>query len=141
MEVNERLLWDIIEKSKFGTSNCEEQYNKLVKLINELPDSCVLKLRNIWDKISLGYTRDYEFEKLHISNGGVVDGGDDTFYMDFGSWLVVQGEELYKDFKNKGYKAVIDYIRVNNIDRNEYTFECMVYAFQDVCKLKGIDYV
>ena len=70
-----------------------------------------------------------EFNCLHISNGGFVIGGDDSFYTDFGAWVVAQGEELLEQFKEFGVLAIVSYIINNKIDKSDYMYECMEYAF------------
>jgi len=51
--------------------------------------------------------------------------------MDFASWVIAQGEELYEDFMENGHSVVLNYIKENNIPKSDYMFECMEYVFLD----------
>lgn len=83
-----KQLFNIIEKSKEGTNfNSEQQYKRLELIIKQLPKDEAEPLYNEWWKIRKEYGMDLdesEFNCLHISNGGFITGGDDSFYTDFG---------------------------------------------------------
>lgn len=135
-----QIYWDIIEKSKEDTNfDSDEQFNNLFDLLKDKDEKFIKDFEKEWNieqRKYIGSECD-EFNKLHWSNDGIIDGGDDTFYMDFGSWLFAQGKELWESFTNKGHKAVIEYINQNNIQEEDYTYECMTYIFQDLAKYKG----
>lgn len=127
-----KQLFEIIEKSKKGTNfDSEKQFSRLELIIKNLPKKNVERLFDEWCEIrkEYGIEEKEEFEKLHVSNGGIVDGGDDRFYGNFGAWVIAQGEELLSNFKKYGYKAIIEYILSNEISEYNYTYECMEYAF------------
>ncbi|ANU12646.1 hypothetical protein B481_1315 [Planococcus halocryophilus Or1] len=129
-----RLLWDIIEESKKGKEYLpsEQQYENLIDIMNRYDKVTIEKLYEEWKNIYNQIVND-EFEKLHIDSeeGGIVEGGDDTFYQDFGHWFVAQGETVFKKYQEKGHLAMLEYIDKHHIDEEEYTFENMVYAFHD----------
>lgn len=125
------MLWVLIEKSKKDTNfNPAKQEEKLYNLLNEKysRDDIEMLLQE-FTTIMNEYIGSKDFEKLHISNGGIVNGGDDTFYLDFASWLVGQGVILYQDYMNRGSKAVLEYIERNNISREQFEYECIMNAF------------
>lgn len=128
-----KQLFNIIEKSKEGTNfNSEQQYKRLELIIRQLPKDEAELLYNEWWKIRKEYGMDLdesEFNCLHISNGGFITGGDDSFYTDFGAWVVAQGEELLEQFKEFGVLVIASYIINNKIDKKDYMYECMEYAF------------
>lgn len=126
-------LWDVIKESKAGHDYLfsEKQYDNLYEILSKLPKEQVKALRKEWsDKIDKMFANP-EFDKLHMDFGGMIDGGDDTFYMDFGNWIIAQGEELYDKFMTIGHQTIYDYIEKHCIPVKEYTFECMAYAFHD----------
>lgn len=137
------LLWNIIDMSRMDAKfNNRKQYDNLARLLDKFANNAIEGLMKAWREISYSYhySSSGEFEKLHIINGGIVEGGDDAFYLDFTAWLVAQGKELYCDFINRGNIAIIEYIEKNKISSDDYTYENMGYVWQDVCDKKGINY-
>jgi len=128
-----KTLWQIIKESKEENKYTEskKQYENLHNILSKLPQKEVSKLRNDWSDLSFKMISNDEFEKLHRGNGGIINSGDDGFYMDFASWIMAQGEELYKDFMENGHSVVLNYIKENNILKSDYMFECMEYVFHD----------
>ncbi|OSA95778.1 UNVERIFIED_ORG: hypothetical protein B2H93_04975 [Clostridium botulinum] len=127
-----KQLFKIIEKSKEGTNfDSEKQFSKLQLMVRNLPKETVELLFDEWCEIRKEYRVEEkgEFERLHISNGGIVNGSDDRFYGNFGAWVIAQGEELLSNFKKYGCEAIIEYILSNEISEYNYTYECMEYAF------------
>ena len=125
------MLWVLIQESKKGTNfDPAKQEEKLYNLLNEKysRDDIEMLLQE-FTSIMNEYIGGKDFEKLHISNGGVVNGADDTFYLDFASWLVGQGMILYQDYMNRGSKAVLEYIKRHKISREQFEYECMMNAF------------
>ena len=124
------LLWNIIEKSKEGTNfNSKKQYINLTNILKNYTDEDNIKLRDEWWTLEKAMTNNEEYEKLHLSNGGIVNGGDDTFCMDFGGWVIAQGKELYDNFMKNGSTVIIEYINKNHVSEDDYTYECMSYVF------------
>lgn len=139
-----QTYWDIIEKSKRGCNfNSDAQFDNLFNLLKDRDKKFIQDFEREWCLEQGKYIGGEceEFNKLHISNGGIVDTGDDGFYMDFGNWLFTQGKELWQSFIEKGHKVVIDYIVENDIQEEEYTYECMAYVFSALAKYKGYKYV
>lgn len=129
----EKMLWAVIKQSKANHAYLEAktQYKNLVGILSGYDVDTIIGLDDVWSE-RLRELKDYqEFEKLHVQDGGIVSTGDDGFYMDFASWVLAQGEELFESFKQQGNKAIIDYIKSHNIGDDDYTFECMSYAFHD----------
>lgn len=126
------LLWNIIEESKENQQYLasEKQYENLKDILSRYDSNTIKGLHDTWDGVCKELKND-EFEKLHVQDGGIVDTGDDGFYMDFANWVVAQGKALFDVFKNEGHEAVLNYIKENEISEDDYTFECMVYVFQE----------
>lgn len=132
------ILWRILEKSKQNCNfNSECQFQNLKYILSDMGLEEVVALRYRWEQVRHVYREDEEeFDKLHLSNGGFLEGGDDTFYIDFPNWLVAQGEELYNNFREHGISAIFSYIITNNIKEKDYTYENMFYAFPDIDELE-----
>ena len=128
-----KTLWQIIKDSKEENryTKSRKQYENLHNILSKLPQKEVSKLRDEWADKSNEITNNEEFEKLHRDNGGIISSGDDGFYMDFASWVMAQGEELYEEFMKNGHSVVLNYIKENNIPKSDYMFECMEYVFHD----------
>jgi hypothetical protein len=126
----EKLLWKVLYDSKGGKVYlpAREQYNNLSNILAGIDKETVRGLHGVWRQ-KLKEFRVPEFDLLHASRGGVVDGGDDAFYADFANWLLAQGEDMFNNFKKNGHKLVLVYIRGNDIPQEDLTFENMGYAF------------
>lgn len=123
-------IWSIIEETKVNnqfTDSENHSYN-LIERLSKFSNSEINEFEEQWRKIYSSIMGD-EFEKLHINNGGIVSSGDDGFYMDFANWLIAQGVDLYKKFKENGHTAVLDYIKENDISKSNYMYESMIYCF------------
>ena len=128
----EQLLWSVIQETKSGQEylNPETQYENLKSILRRLDKTVVQQLEEEWRKKVKVFTNDNnEFDKLHVSFGGIVNAGDDGFYMDFANWVIAQGEELFKRFQEEGHTAILDYIKKHNVTEEDYRYECMIYAF------------
>ncbi|PGR83662.1 DUF4240 domain-containing protein [Bacillus cereus] len=128
-----KTLWKVIAESKAGEVVLDSgtQYKNLKNVLAKMDKKEVREAYDAWSKIRSEWYDSDEFNLLHAGNGGFVNGGDDGFYMDFASWLIAQGEELYNEFQKRGHQAVIEYVDKHQIGENDYRFECMVYAFHD----------
>lgn len=136
-----QTIWDIIRASRTVEpyTIVSTQYENLLQILSEFDKETVKKFYSEWNEKTRELLKnEKKFDKLHIEYGGVVDGGDDTFYMDFANWVIAQGEELFNAYKSKrnGYKAILNYINELELSEYEYTFECMVYVFHDVLDKK-----
>jgi hypothetical protein len=131
-------LWNIIEKSKENTNlNPMTQYNNLIKILKDYSIDDIKALKFTWDDIAYEYEEFSEglyrrlFERMNFDNY-------DTFHFDFVNWLIVQGKELFDNYKNNGAEAILSYINDNDIRKEDYTFECMAYIF-DVFDIYTLD--
>lgn len=136
------LLWKIIDESKEGKPfiKSEEQYRNLSLILIRYEQDTIKNLSEVWNQLTSNLIKDKnddyraEYEKLHVQNGGIVDSGDDGFYMDFPNWVVAQGEGLYKEFFEKGHQAIMEYINEHDIDEDDYLYESMGYVFHEYIK-------
>lgn len=128
-----KTVWDIIEETKDGKPyvGSEEQYENLERVLSQMDRKMVSRIGEEWRKKTRELINNENYYKLHYNHGGIVDRGDDGFYMDFGNWVIAQGEELFQQFKKEGHEAILDYIKKNNVPCEDYNFECMIYAFHD----------
>ncbi|WP_460271717.1 DUF4240 domain-containing protein [Bacillus sp. NEAU-Y102] len=126
-----KTLWEVIEESKAGKEylDSETQYENLKNILATMEEENIKQVYKDWKEITSPWHDDVVFNLLHGGNGGFVWAGDDGFYMDFAHWLMVQGEELYNDFKTRGVKAVAEYVNKHKVSEDDYVFECMIYAF------------
>lgn len=131
----EKLLWQIIEESKQNKAflSSKVQFKNLEIILSRYDENTNKELSvefyKLWEKLRLTD----EFELLHEEDGGIVsdDYSYEQFYMDFGSWIIVQGQELYISFFTKGHESVLSYIDENGVTENDYMYESMMYAFKE----------
>lgn len=131
----EKLLWQIIEESKQNKAflSSKVQFKNLEIILSRYDENTNKELSvefyKLWEKLRLTD----EFKLLHEEDGGIVsdDYSYEQFYMDFGSWIIVQGQELYISFFTKGHESVLSYIDENGVTENDYMYESMMYAFKE----------
>jgi hypothetical protein len=127
------LLWKIVEQSKVDTNfDSKKQYSNLVSILSQLPLDKVKQIEDEWNSVCNKIINNQFYLKLHMQEGGIVEGGDDTFFVDFPNWIVAQGEKLFNNFKNTNHYAIINYIKKHKITDKDYTYECFVYAFSEI---------
>ncbi|WP_028592325.1 DUF4240 domain-containing protein [Paenibacillus massiliensis] len=130
----EKLLWEIIEDSKQNKAflKSEVQFETLKRRLSQYGEQTNKELMDefhkLWEKLRLSD----EFERLHEEEGGIIsdDWSYEQFYMDFGSWIVAQGKDLYYMFFREGHEAVLSYIEERGVTEEDYMFESMMYAFK-----------
>lgn len=128
----EELFWQLNKQAKENSNgSAKEQYDNLVALLSGLNIETVERLEEVELKYRTQYQNNPEYDLMHLSNGGFVQAGDDGFYMDFGSWLLSQGRELFDKFESEGHEAVELYIKQNHISPKDYLFESMCYAYAE----------
>lgn len=137
----EKTIWDIIRESRTVEpyTIASTQYENLVRILSEYDKETVKKFYSEWNEKARELLKnEKKFDKLHCDYGGIVDSGDDGFYMDFANWVIAQGEELFNAYKSKrnGYKAILQYINELELSDTEYRFECMIYVFPEVLESK-----
>ena len=126
----DELFWNINEQAKReGEGSSFRQFKSLKAILEQHDDKTVEALGDIERNYRRAYQRNPEYDLLHWGRGGFVNAGDDGFYMDFGSWLVAQGKDLFDAFQKEGHKAVSRYVREGGFDEGDYRFESMCYAY------------
>lgn len=124
------LFWEINDEAKAeGKGNARLQFESLKATLSKYDDAAVEALGEVERRYRSLYQSNPEYELLHLSHGGFVNSGDDGFYMDFGSWLVAQGKELFDAFQKEGHAAVERYVRKGGFGEEDYLFESMCYAY------------
>ena len=89
MDISE--FWQLIEQSRDGTSECEEQAERLVELLAELEPKQVVDFdRHFTERMIEAYRWDL-WAVAYIVNGGCSDDGFEYFRC----WLIGQGEEYF----------------------------------------------
>lgn len=111
---------DVRAQREFLRGQFERTSKETRTLINQAMD----------DIRSLLY-EDEVFKGFHQSYGGIVDGSDDTLYMDFASWFVGRGIEPMLQFLETGVQPMLDYIKIYQVPESEYQYESLMYAFID----------
>ena len=112
------LFFDLINESlkHEGSFNCATQHEEFLKLCYNQP----IEKRSVFSNIinilkRYFYNDNQKFDKLHISNGGIIDGGDDAFYSDFACWLIFRGYvqhtlvliKIYKNYQKLLIKKIL----------------------------------
>lgn len=136
------LFFNLIDESlKYeGSFNCATQHEEFLKLCYAQSE----EKRDIFSNI-IGifkryfYNDNHEFEKLHESNGGLIEGGDDAFYEDFACWLIFRGITVLDNFFEYGADYLINYIKSLNISNNELTYENFGYYIDEDCEDMNIE--
>lgn len=128
----ETKFWDFIEKTKGGKSYLESraQYFSMVEKLAKLSEKSQDALEEVY-RAKMDELQTPVFDQAHKQRGGFFKGGDDAFYMDFRAWVVAQGKTLYDDFFSRGVPALKEYIDQYGVSYSDYTFENMVYTFED----------
>lgn len=127
----DELFWSINEQAKReGEGSSFRQFKSLKAILEQYDDVTVEALGDIERSYRRAFQRNPEYDLLHARKGGFVRSGDDGFYMDFGSWLVAQGKDLFDDFQQEGHEAVVRYVCEGGFDEDDYRFESMCYAYQ-----------
>lgn len=126
----DKLFWEINNKAKReGEGSSRLQLESLKAILGRCSKDAVEALGDIERGYRRAYQDNPEYDLMHACRGGFVRTGDDGFYIDFGSWLVAQGKELFDAFQKEGRKAVERYIGENGFCEGDYCFESMCYAY------------
>lgn len=125
------VLWGILSKSKDGNDYVSPiiQYLNLAQELKTVDTSLLKKLETAYRSLVEDVKSFKGFESLHASRGGIVEGGDDAFYLDFPAWVVAQGQELYTYAKSDGAKMIESYVSHYGISTRDLTFENLMYPF------------
>ncbi|MGD6840426.1 DUF4240 domain-containing protein [Bacillus thuringiensis] len=127
-----KTLWKVIDESKKGKAfvTSKTQFKNLKNVLAMMDKENIVKVHEEWQLILNKWQKDGDLKKFLKENGGFINVAcDDALYIDFGNWLVVQGEELFNAFQEKGHIAVIEYKKKHKIQRKDFLFECMSYVF------------
>lgn len=90
--MTEELFWTVIEKSRKGVSDTEEQLDRLAMLLDQLDeDDLVAWERILQSKIAEAYRWD-----LWAVAFIAMDGCSDDGFVDFRAWLVAQGRAFFE---------------------------------------------
>ena len=124
------LFWKINGQAKReGDGSSPKQFRSLKAILDGYDDATIEALGAIEREYRSAYQGNPEYDLMHWSRGGFIQTGDDGFYMDFGSWLVAQGKDLFDAFQEEGREAIIRYIRENGFTEEDYHYESMCYAY------------
>ena len=124
------LFFDLVDKSlKYDDFfNCATQQEEFLKLCYMQSKEKRVTFSKIITALEMYFYNDnQEFNKMHWSEGGIIEGGDDAFYDDFACWLIFRGIEVLDNFLKNGAKYLIDYIKSLNISNDELTYENFRY--------------
>lgn len=124
------LFFHLVYMSKNGKEyiKAREQHYRFIKRCKKYPIETRIVLANIVRCLkSYFYRNNAEFDKLHINNGGIVDGGDDAFYQDFACWMIFRGESVLDNFLDKGSEYMLSYIKKLGVGDDELTYENFGY--------------
>jgi hypothetical protein len=115
----EDQFWDIIEESRIGISDSDQQADKLVEILKQFPPKGSLKFREILAvKLHESYSWDV-WGVAYIVNTGCSDDGFEYFRC----WLIGQGKAVFE-------KALRDAESITEITdpEQEYYNEQLLYA-------------
>ena len=124
------LFWSINEQAKReGEGSSFRQFKSLKAILEQYDDATVEALGDIERGYRRAYQSNPEYDFMHVRHGGFIRAGDDGFFMDFGSWLVAQGKDLFGTFQKEGRWAIGRYIKENRFTEEDYLYESMCYAY------------
>jgi hypothetical protein len=86
-------FWKIVEKSKRGTEDCDEQAEKLRELLSKLPPDEIVSFGSIFSEFRFAAYRWDLWGVAYLLCGGC---GDDAFDY-FRAWLIGRGQKFYED--------------------------------------------
>ena len=88
---NEKF-WELIEKSKIGTNDCEKQSQNLLDLLGKLQPSEIVSFQEHFNQRLVESFRWDLWAVAYLVNGGA---SDDGFYY-FRGWLAAQGKDYFE---------------------------------------------
>lgn len=100
--MNEEEFWKLIQRSKRGTEDCDDQSEKLTELLTKLDLKEITDFdRNLLKQRIKSYRYDI-WAVAYIINGGCSDDGFEYFR----GWLIAQGKEFFNAvLENPEYTA------------------------------------
>lgn len=85
-------FWKLIEKSKRGSEDCEEQTEKLGDYLAELPAEDIISFdQHFHDRLNAAHTWGL-WGVAYLANGGCSDDGFEYFR----AWLIAQGRKRFE---------------------------------------------
>ena len=101
-------FWNLIEVSKLGTEDCEEQIENLSELLTKIEPAEIIDFdRQLRERLVEAYRWDL-WAVAYIINGGCSDDGFEYFR----GWLIAQGKDYFeaalRDPQNAAQRASVD---------------------------------
>ncbi len=85
-------FWELIEKSKIDTSDCEDQSENLLDLLSNLEPAEIVSFQEHFDKKLVDSFRWDLWAVAYLVNGGASDDG----FLYFRGWLASQGKDYFE---------------------------------------------
>lgn len=113
-------FWTLIEESREGISDCEEQSEKLTNLLAALPPQEIVGFaQQLHERLTEAYRWDL-WGAAYLINGGCSDDGFEYFR----GWVISQGQEFYESVLANPERAAD---KINN-DADYFECEDILYA-------------
>ncbi|CAN5117490.1 hypothetical protein BH11PLA2_BH11PLA2_37990 [soil metagenome] len=130
--MTEPEFWKLIEDTRDELTEVHDE--NLVAALSKLPAKTILEFGFCWSNLS---TRAYDWNlwgAAYVINGGCSDDG----FMDFRTWLILEGEAIYK-----AALANPDSLADTNVQADEAGYQCYpandAYAEADDAE-EGVEY-
>jgi len=112
------MLWDLIEKSKNDKFDSKAQFKKIKELVlNYNLEELEEMNTDMTDILCEDLHHESDFDTLRKCNGGIIEGDDGLFYIDFTDWVIAQGKDFY-EASMKDSQFISRYIIENNLTPN-----------------------
>ncbi len=118
--LDEKIFWDIIDKSLKNTNNQEDQEHFLIKEIGQLSPHEMIGFRLRTDKLLYDTFNSEMWCAAYIMNGGCSDDGFEYFR----NWVISRGKDVYYKAKENPDNLITEVS--NNIEF--YDFESFWYV-------------
>lgn len=126
--LDEKLFWNIIEKSLNNSTNQEEQEQVLVKEIEKLTPKQMIGFRLRTDKLLYDTYNSEMWCAGYIMNGGCSDDGFEYFR----NWVISRGENVYFQAKENPDSLIAEFVEGEEF----YDFESFWYVANTAFKNK-----
>ncbi len=107
--MNEQVLWTLIDYSRRTGKNIHEQGKILITVLSKYSTKHILKFENIyWEFMQKTNDADL-WAAAYVLN----DGCDETEFLHFRNWLILQGQTTFKKVLSDP-EVLVDYINFEN---------------------------
>jgi hypothetical protein len=124
--VDKDTFWKLVEESRIGAENVNEQVEKLYALVRELDSQEIWEFDRCFHECVRDAFRGDLWAVAYIINGGCSDDGFDYFL----GWLIAKGRKYYEDALENPERAG-DRVKLGDIVECEGIWYVAARAYED----------